>query len=214
MRFFKRTLFLLFSFLAIIMAVVIISNIIVENKTKDKIYGKSDIIPYNKVGLVLGTNKYLANNRLNPFYSYRIDAAVRLFKSGKIDFIIVSGDNRKKSYNEPKQMKNDLIRMGVPVKKIFLDYAGFRTLDSVVRCNAIFGQSKFTIISQGFHNKRAVYIALSKGYDAIGYNARTITLKKGYKTYIRELLARVNMMIDLYVIHKQPKFFGETIKIK
>lgn len=198
---------LLFSLIAII-----VSHFLVEKTTSDSLYSSIELIPNNKVALLLGTNKHV-EGRLNLYYKFRIDAAVKLYKSGKIKYIIVSGDNSVKHYNEPEQMRDDLVKRGVPSSRIFLDYAGFRTLDSVVRSKEIFGQSKITIISQPFHNKRAVYIAKSKGINAIAYNARSVSRRYGLKVHIRELFARVKLMLDLYIINKKPKFLGDPISI-
>jgi len=205
-KLFKRTV--LFAIVAIIF-----SHFIVERTTRDRIYTSVDSIPKNRVALLLGTNKYVKNGNTNLYYKYRINAAAKLYKSGKIKYIIVSGDNSRKKYNEPAQMQDDLIRKGVPRSRIFLDYAGFRTLDSVVRSKEIFGQTNITIISQPFHNKRAVFIARSKGIEAVAYNAKSVSRRYGWKVHVRELLARVKLLIDLYIINKQPKFLGDKIKI-
>ena len=106
------------------------------------------LIKKNKVGLVLGTAKVLQNGRLNLYFKYRIEATVALYKEGKIEFVLVSGDNSVKGYDEPTDFKDELVKRGIPPEKIFLDYAGFRTLDSVIRAKEIFGQEQITIISQ------------------------------------------------------------------
>jgi len=186
---------------------------LVENAGANRVYNSTKEIPYNRVGLLLGTGKILANGRVNLYYKYRIKAAVRLFKAGKVGVILVSGDNSTKDYDEPSTIKEDLMRNGVPANKIVLDYAGFRTLDSVVRCKAVFGQSSVTVISQQFHNERAIYIGQWKGIDAIGYNAKDVNVHYGFKTRLRERLARVKMVLDL-VFGKKPKFLGEKIEIK
>jgi SanA protein len=189
------------------------ANYRISVATDDKVYTDVNKIPYNKTGLVLGTSKSLRSGHANPYFTYRINAAVELFKNGKIDYIVVSGDNRHHSYNEPKDMQKALMAQGIPENKIFLDYAGFRTLDSVVRINKIFGQSSFTIISQEFHNKRAIYIAESYDLNAIGYNAKDVNKSLGFKVKVRETFARVKVFIDL-LIGIKPKFLGEPIEIK
>lgn len=186
---------------------------LVEITASDKVFNSTKEIPYNKVGLFLGTGKTLSNGRINLYYRYRIEAAVKLFKAGKIDFIIVSGDNSTQDYDEPSTIKEDLIKNGVPGNRIFLDYAGFRTLDSVVRCKEIFGQSSITIISQQFHNERAIYIAKRKNIDEVGFNAKDVNVHYGFKTRLRERFARVKMVLDL-IFGKKPKFLGKKIKIK
>jgi SanA protein len=150
----------------------------------------------------------------NQYFYNRIKAAVELYESGKIDRIIISGDNSTKYYNEPQDMKEALMEHGIPENRIYQDYAGFRTLDSVIRCKEIFGQNQITIISQKFHNARAVFIARHHQIEAIGYNAKDVNKAAGFKTNVREILARVKLFIDLYVLDQQPKFLGEKIEIQ
>lgn len=202
-------------FLALLLLLVSIWSIdkYVANSANGKVYNAISELPYNKVGLLLGTSKYAVNGGINYFYKYRIEAAVSLFKNGKIDFILVSGDNGTKGYNEPELILEDLVAAGIPPERIFLDYAGFRTLDSVVRSNAIFGCTSITVISQQFHNERALFIAQQKGINAIAYNAKDVYSSAGTKVLLREKLARVNMVLDL-LFNKQPKFYGPKIEIK
>lgn len=186
---------------------------IVENTAKTRLYSETSAIPHNKVGLLLGTAPITPWGTHNYYFDYRIDAASELFKAGKIDYILVSGDNHSTDYDEPSCMRDYLMVRGIPQDKIILDYAGFRTLDSVVRAKEIFGQDSITVISQQFHNERALYLAKQCGIEAIGFNAKDVTYwKKKLKIHGREYLARVKMFIDLYT-GKQPKFLGEKIKI-
>lgn len=196
----------------VIIILIFLINFYVEQKTKDYIYDDVDNIPKNEVGLLLGTSKYLTSGIENLYYTYRIQAAVELYENEKIDIIIVSGDNSTKDYNEPVMMMNDLVEKGVKEEDIVLDYAGFRTLDSVVRSKEIFEQNKITIISQRFHNERAIFIAKTKDINAIGYNAKDVNIRYGFKTQIREYLARVKMFFDI-AVNKQPKYLGEKILI-
>lgn len=194
-------------------AVLLLSNVLISGYAKDKTFDDVAAIPKNKVGVVLGTSKYIKGGTINFYYQYRIDAVAKLFHSGKIDFVLISGDNRHRSYNEPQTFKNDLIKKGVPENKIYLDYAGFRTLDSMVRAKEVFGQESITVISQQFHNERAVYIAEKRGLKAIGFNAKDVNLRSGSKVKIREYFARVKVFSDL-LFSKQPHFLGEQIEIK
>jgi SanA protein len=164
-------------------------------------------------GLLLGTSKYLKSGYPNLYFSYRIEAATELFKAGKIRNIIISGDNGRSSYDEPTDMKNELIKNGVDSNHIYLDYAGFRTFDSVVRVKEIFGQDSVLFISQKFHNERAVYIADQLGITAYGYNAKDVAKLFGIKTKIREKFARVKVILD-FMIGTKPKFLGEKVKIE
>ena len=202
-----------FTGLALAAASVIITDRWVSASTKNQLYNSVQSIPHNKTGLLLGTSKYLKHGWINYYYQYRIDAAVALFKAGKIDYILISGDNGKEYYNEPETMQADLIARGIPKEKIFLDYAGFRTLDSILRCREVFGENKITVISQPFHNQRAVFIANRKGVNAIAFNAKDVNRYGGFKTQMREKFARVKMLLDL-VFGKQAKFYGEKIRIQ
>ncbi len=201
------TLILLF------LLIFVLTDMIVYKSTQNRIYNSIKKIPFNKVGLLLGTSKKISKSKMNLYYQYRINATVQLFKAKKIGCILVSGDNSTKYYNEPNTIKKDLISEGIPSKKIYLDFAGFRTLDSIIRCKEIFGQNSFTIISQKFHNERAVYIAQKKGINAIGFNAQDVEFYYGLKIKIREKFARVKMILDL-LFNKRPKFLGKKIKIK
>ena len=204
-----------FSLLGVIFTIllVILTDQAVQHYTKAQLYDSVEAIPSNKVGIVLGTAKYVRSGQLNLYYSYRINAAVELYKSGKIKFILISGDNSTRFYDEPSTFKKDLIKRGVPEEHIFLDYAGFSTLDSIIRAKKVFGQSKFTIISQAFHNERAVFIANFKEIDAVAYNAKPIPFKYGLYVKTREKLARVKMLFDL-MLNIQPKFLGDPVQIQ
>lgn len=177
-------------------------------------YKSTQAIPNNQTGLVLGTSKYLINGKQNPFFKKRMEAAAHLYHAGKIKFIIASGDNSTMHYNEPQMMKNALVALGVNPDHIFLDYAGFRTLDSVIRAREIFGQKNLTIISQDFQNKRALYVAKAHGINAIAFNAENVNSKTGFKTYTREAFARVLVVVDVKIIHRKPHFLGEKITIE
>ena len=207
----KRYLFSIFLLSPII--IVLVSNYSIETYVKGKTFFNTSKIEKNKVGLVLGTAKTLRSGYVNQYFEYRIRATVELFKSKKIDFILISGDNSTKDYDEPTDFKTELIDRGIPADKIFLDYAGFRTLDSVVRAKEIFSQESITIISQQFHNERAIYLAEKHGIDAIGYNAKDVSAKYGIRVKIREYFARTKVFIDI-LFGVEPKFLGDKIEIK
>ncbi|SHG78481.1 vancomycin high temperature exclusion protein [Chryseobacterium sp. OV279] len=170
-------------------------------------------VPETKTALLLGTGKTLSNGMPNAYFYNRIQAAIDLYKSGKIKYIIVSGDNSTKDYNEPEDMQLTLMQYGIPKDKIVMDHAGFRTLDSVVRAKEIFGQNKLVIISQKFHNERAVFLAKENGMEAFGFNAADVNKYAGLKTNLREYLAKAKVYWDL-LFGVQPKFGGEKIEIK
>jgi hypothetical protein len=196
----------------LVFAVIVCANYAVRHTAKAFIYQNIDSIPQNKAGLLLGTSKLLRSGLPNQYFQNRIQATVDLYKAGKIEVVVISGDNSREGYNEPEDMKSELMLRGIPEDKIYLDYAGFRTLDSVVRMEKIFGQKSFTIISQKFHNQRAIYIAYAKGLQAVGYNAEDVNAYSGFKTQLREKFARVKLFLDLWT-GKNPKFLGEPVII-
>ncbi|HET6557138.1 MAG TPA: ElyC/SanA/YdcF family protein [Prolixibacteraceae bacterium] len=199
--------------MAFVLVIILVSNHTINSKTKALIFTETSSIPVNKTGLLLGTSKYLKSGKLNMYFEYRILATEALYKSGKIKAVVISGDNSRKDYNEPLDMKMELIKRGIPENSIYLDYAGFRTFDSVYRMKEIFGQKSFTVISQEFHNQRAVYIANSLGMEAIGFNAQDVNAYNGFKTKAREKLARVKVFIDM-LTNNMPKYLGEQIAIE
>ena len=209
----KRLLIFVLVSSALFVAVVGGLNYHINDSTKSLLYSDTTLVPFNKTGVLLGTSKYVKRGRINEFWQNRIEAASALYKSGKIKYLIISGDNSKAYYDEPTEMKKELVKSGIPDSVIFRDYAGFRTFDSMIRAYKIFGQTSFTVISQEFHNQRAVFIARHYGINAIGYNAKDVSAYYGFKTKVRELLARVKLYLDL-MFDKQPKFLGEKIEIK
>ncbi|WP_299674173.1 ElyC/SanA/YdcF family protein [uncultured Dokdonia sp.] len=199
--------------IAITLLIIVVSNYSIESYASDKTFSAVSDIKKNKVGLVLGTSKLLQNGRTNLYFTYRIEATVALYKEDKIDFVLVSGDNSTELYDEPTDFKEELIKRGIPEHKIFLDYAGFRTLDSVIRAKEIFGQEEITIISQEFHNERAIYLAGKNDIKAVGFNARDVSRRYGLKVQLREYLARTKVFFDI-LFGVKPKFLGEKIEIK
>ena len=187
-------------------------NLWIGYKTEDFIFADVSALPAYNTGLLLGTAPFQKSGKSNPFFENRIAAAAELYGKGKIRNIIASGDNRSPYYNEPEEMRRRLVKMGVPNDRIYLDCAGLRTLDSVVRCGEIFGQTGFTIISQRFHNQRAVFLARGRGFDAVGYSAKDVDYRESFKTRFREYLARLGAVADL-IICKEPRLHGEKVKI-
>lgn len=168
--------------------------------------------PAMPVALVLGCSPKVAG-RPNMFFTHRMEAAATLYKAGKIKAFIVSGDNATHQYDEPTAMKADLVARGIPADIIYCDYAGFRTLDSVVRADTIFGQKRFLIVSQHFHNERAIFLARQHGLEAEGFDAKDVSRRFAPTTYYREFLARVQAVIDVAILHKQPKYAGPKVGI-
>ena len=186
----------------ICIVIIYICNQIVVNNAEGKVFSDIDSIKYNKVGLLLGTTPQARIGRItNYFFIYRIDAMEQLYKAGKIEQILISGDdNSLDGINEPECMRDSLVARGVPASDIILDGKGYRTICSVVNANKVYGLKSFTIISQKFHNERALYQAEHLGLDVENlqaYNAKMPTSRLAYLTTIREYFARVKMFMDL-----------------
>ena len=209
----KRIALSLSAFLLLIIAFTAYANIVVGNASKGKIYQSADSVPHNKVALLLGTNPLNRIGRPNSYFTNRISTAAELYHAGKVDFIIASGDNHTRQYDEPTAMRDSLMAHGVPEDRIILDFAGFRTLDSVVRAKEVFGCDSLTIISQADHCARALYIAEANDIKATALSAdvRAGRWVKARLT-LREWLARDKMILDLW-FGKQPHFLGDRIGI-
>lgn len=195
-----------------LLGVLLANNWMLWN-THSNVYNALDEVDYSDVALVLGTSRSVNGVDENPFFTHRIHAAADLFFTGKVKHILVSGDNSSMHYNEPRDMRNALIKLGVPDTCITMDFAGLRTLDSVVRSNKIFQQKRITIVSQEYHNYRALFIADYYNIDAIAYNA-TYPEAATSKFICREYLARIKAMMDVYILGTQPKFLGEKVTIR
>ena len=187
-----------------------ICNVVMKQQAKGKLYADVSEIPYRKVGLVLGTIP-IVNGYQNRYYNYRIDAAAELYFANKVSYLLLSGDNHASHYNEPESMRESLIERGVPDSAIYLDCAGFRTFDSMVRAKKVFAQDSVTVVSQQWHNERAVFIARHYDLDAIAFCAKDYTAgRKIYvKNHLREALAKVKVVLDL-MVSKQPHFLGDV----
>lgn len=192
------------SCLSLILLIVI--DRAISYSVRDKIYTDINTIPPRPYAVLLGTAKYVAKNSPNLFYDYRLEAAKALFDAQKITYLLLSGDNSTLQYNEPRTMKRDLRRMGISEQFLFPDYAGFRTLDSIIRAKYVFQAEPMTIISQRFHCERALFIAKFHQIDAICFAADQPPT--AYFTRIRESFARLLMLWEV-IIEKSPRFLGE-----
>lgn len=212
----KCLLLLSWKRIALILSIILVSFITVifaidrwvATQSEDRIFTSYEQVPSHEVAVVLGTSKYIGRI-LNTYYIHRINAAIDLYNQGKVQQFLLSGDNAHRSYNEPWTMKRDLLKAGVPEESIHLDYAGFRTLDSIVRAKKIFASERFLIVTQRFHCERALFIANAYNIDAQCLAvAGPDTQKQKSSMRMRELLARVKAFLDLYVMNTQPKFLG------
>lgn len=199
--------------LASVLALVFHAKHQIERVSAGKVAAQADGLAPHKVALVLGCAKTLANGRANLYFKHRITAAHELYRQGTVDYLLVSGDNSRSDYDESTDMKDALIALGVPAERIVCDYAGFSTLDSVVRAKEVFQLDAFIVVSQEFHVRRAIYIAEKHGLDVAGYAAQEVSGAGGIRTNARELLARVKTLLDVHLLGREPKFLGDAIAI-
>ncbi|WP_411991010.1 vancomycin high temperature exclusion protein [Agarivorans sp. DSG3-1] len=184
----------------------------ISNQVSGQWFRDMQQVPAQPVALVLGTSKYVGK-RLNTYYTFRVEAAAKLYHTNKVQALILSGDNATRYYNEPVTMLNDVLRLNVPREHIALDYAGFRTFDSIVRAQQVFGQNAIIIVSQQFHVERALYIANQYGIEAYGYVVDDAPREFHWRVRLREVLARTKALIDLHILKTQPHFLGEPEQV-
>ena len=200
--------------LAILLTGILLCNVWIVSMSKQRVYDDVSAVPEREVALVLGTSRTTADGRWsNPHFTHRIEAAASLYHAGKVKRLIVSGDNHINGYDEPTDMRDALVAAHVPIEAIALDYAGFRTLDSVVRAKEVFGQMRLIVVSERFHNYRALFICRKYGIDAVAFNARPVSLRISRWPTVREWLARVKVVLDLYVLRTHPKFLGPPVRL-
>lgn len=185
---------------------VVICNVVILLAAGDQIKSISTLKQeQHKVALVLGTSKWTMLGNENQFFKGRVEASEELYNHGVVKHFLLSGDNSLKEYNEPLLLKKELESKGVPGQSMTMDFAGFRTLDSIIRSKEIFGQDSLVIVTQSFHLPRALFIAEQHNIHAVGYEASG---PLPARIWIREVMARTVAVLDI-LFHRQPKFLGE-----
>jgi len=207
----RIAIILLVALVGISIMSILVAAILVRESARGRTYSDARAIPHRHIGLLLGCARLLPNGTVNPFYQNRIDAAVELYRAGKIDYLLASGESAPNGYNEAADMKASLLQAGIPAERIYSDSAGFRTLDSVVRAREVFGLTEVTIISQEFHNRRAIFIARHRGIDAIGFNAAEVGTDEGLFARCREQFADVSAVLDIFLFRTQPRLLGPKV---
>lgn len=210
-----RIMTVAFSIAMIALGVIWYANRTCQHAAEGRIFRSVGGVPKNEVALVLGTPRKTPRGTPNLHFTQRIEAAVELYRSGKVKHLLVSGDNHVKGYDEPSDMCEALMVAGVPTNAITCDYAGFRTLDSVVRAKTVFGLSRCTIVTEEFHCPRALWIASKHGVEAIAFAAPDLKAARwSLRVKAREILARCWCGVDLYLLHRRPKFPGPREPIR
>ena len=195
-------------------AAVLLANWWLIHSSATRIIADLDQLPANDVAIVLGTSRTIEHGRYrNPFFERRMDAAAQLYHAGKVRHLLLSGDNGRKDYDEPAWMRDALLARGVPAAALTLDCAGFRTLDTMARARAVFGQTKVTVVTDDFHLPRALFLARVHGLDAVGFPSAHVPDAWSKTTRLREVGSRVKACLDVYVLRTQPKFYGPPVVI-
>ncbi len=189
------------------------TNYVVLRAGRGRTFFQTDEVPARDVAIVLGTSAKLRGGWRNPFFESRIDAAAELWRVHKVRHFILSGDNRHRDYDEPTTMRRALASRGVPASAMTLDYAGFRTLDTMARAHQVFGQRSVILVTDDFHLPRSLFLADAYGLEAVGFGGRPVPLRWSAKTRVREIVSRVKAWLDVYILHTQPKFFGPPVPV-
>ena len=211
----RRLRKLLWGSLVFFVLFVLLCNRWVINSTDSYLYSNYALLPENDVGIVLGTSSYTREGEPNPQFYARVQAAAELYRLGKIKHIIVSGANPDSTYNEPRRMWQELTKTGVPAKDITMDFAGFRTLDSLARAQQVFGLERCTIITQRYHAYRGVFLGKKLGMKVAAFIAPIEPGgDHGSRNPPREIFARVKAVLDLFVLRTKPKFLGQPEPIE
>jgi SanA protein len=185
----------------VFLSFIVVCNIWIITATQAHIFYDIPSLPANPDGLVLATGKMTEKGRLNQHFVRRVDAAAALYRAGKVRRLILSGD---KAHDEPMELKRALLARGVPDSALVLDNYGLRTLDSVVRARDVFHCGKLTIISERFHDFRALFLSRYYGIDAVAYAPPDLPFRWMIRSMVRETLARVKAVLDLYVLKTKP----------
>ena len=196
-----------------ILGAILWAGHVINQEAADAIAGSLKSLPHCQVALVLGCSPTAGAGRANPFFANRMQAAAAAYHAQRVDYLLVSGDHHAPDYDEPTAMQNALIHLGVPAGCIILDHAGFSTLDSISRAKAVFGLSRFCIVTQKEHALRAVFIARRQQLDVVAYPAPDVGMIAGLRTRLRESLARVRALLDVTILRRQPQFLGPRIHI-
>ncbi len=193
--------------LAVVAGVLFVAaaNWAVIRGTGERIHTDLATVPARECALVLGTSRYLANGRPNPYFTHRMNAAAALFEAGKVNRLLLSGGSDGKSYNEAVMMRDALVERGVPADVLILDDRGYRTLDSILRSQTEFGETDVLVVSQTFHNQRALYLARAWNFEMEAFAARDVKGWAGARVRVREVLAKCLAFLDVHLLHRPPR---------
>lgn len=190
-------------------------NFYVKTVTRSRSYSDPSRIPAQGVAIVLGAGIY--NGQPSPMLADRISAAVELYKLGRVQKLLMSGDNSSEDYDEVTTMQRYAIKLGVPQKDITLDHAGFKTYESCYRAHVIFGIKQAVVVTQNFHLPRAVYLCNHLDIDTTGlgtpdwqsYRNDTII-----RYTFREYISTIKALWQVHITRPKPTYLGPFEGIK
>lgn len=207
-RVLRAILMMLGSVALLAIMLLLAANLWVLGQTDERIEHELSQCRGERVGIAFGTSHWTRSGHRNPYFEARMSASARLLRLGRVDHLLLSGDNRTLSYNEPITMWRDLLGRGVPEADMTLDYAGFSTFDTLARAHEVFGVERALLITQAWHLPRALFIAESLGIEARGCAVVEHKAKGQWRLAAREWLARLATLGDLYLWERKPHFLG------
>lgn len=207
-KIFKTLLMSLGALLLLGVLLFVGANLWVLGKTHERIEHELPLCGPERVGIVFGTSHWTRSGVRNPHFDARINAASRLLRLGRVEHLLLSGDNRTRQYNEPITMWRDLRSRFIRDEDMTLDYAGFSTFDTLVRAREVFGVEKALLVTQTWHLPRALFIADALGLEAQGCSAPSRPVAGLWRLQAREWVARAATVGDLYLWDREPYFLG------
>lgn len=206
---------IVFSFLVFLAGVLLVLFI---DSSMEKIYMDNlpsknyRTAPIATVAIVPGASVY--GLKPSAILTDRLRCALYLYRSKKVKKILLSGDNGQTDYNELKPMLLFMLNNGVRKEDVFVDHAGFRTLDTIVRAKAIYQVEDGIFVSQAFHQPRAHYIANQVGIKLYSYESDMRIYRKAQNFRLREIFARTLTWLDFNILYTTPKYLGEPFPIQ
>ncbi len=210
----RRIFLFLAAAIVLLITLIAVANGWILHRTRTRIFTSLETVPANDVAIVLGTSPKIRGRWVNPFFVGRMDTAAALYRAGKVKHFLASGDNSRKTYDEPTAMRDALVERGVPAAAVTLDYAGFRTFDTMARAKAVFGLHRCTVVTDDFHMARSLYLAEAHGLDAVGSPSVPVLWRFSARTRLREIASRTVAWLDVTLLRTRPKFYGPPVEIK
>ncbi len=200
------------AFVLLVGILTLTANLVITRTTRDSVLASPEDAPHAQCAIVLGARVF-SDGTLYAMMADRLEVAIALYELGKVDKLLISGDHGTTTYDEVNAMLKYAVERGVPDSDVFTDHAGFDTYDTMYRARDVFMVRSALVVTQGYHLSRAVYTARELGLDAVGVSADLRPYLHPLRNQAREILARVNAVIQLHITNPDPKFLGPQIPI-